>query len=339
MGGMSVPSVSKTQADRLDAAISSRASATDYTSVRAAKLDDVARNPLRYFVKWTNTGNMPASLGQNQYSTSVWANDFLYIYYYTGSAYTFSRWSSGTGWQARTANSFMGGAPSNMVWTGGDFIYVLDNSGWLRRYSISGDSWTTLQQMVASPGDARFLVWNGSDYLYSSTNAGQFYRYSISGAAWTSLGDGNVNIEGGAGHKAHALWLPGTESFAYVNSSDDGYPRITSVAQTANVNAGEGNSTAPATYSTYEVSQNYPIPPGYSIGLIYKDGAWFVIQHDEGRVYRYVPGTAWQHISSAPIQYATTPSSTDSYYCCADGSSRMWYVSSSQVMLGELVYV
>jgi hypothetical protein len=78
----------------------------------------------------------------------------------------------------------------NLVSTGGDYIYAFQGGTttfW--RYSISGNSWTT---MTVTPGTIAYsatLVYPGTgDYIYAfQGGTTTFWRYSISGNSWTTM--------------------------------------------------------------------------------------------------------------------------------------------------------
>jgi hypothetical protein len=95
-----------------------------------------------------------------------------------------------------------------MVWTGGDYIYVLSgystNPNPFRRYSISGN---TLTPMTYAPGKANTgsgLAYDGGDTIYalltwsSSPAASYLYAYSISSGGWTFLANAPEQMASGS---------------------------------------------------------------------------------------------------------------------------------------------
>jgi prepilin-type N-terminal cleavage/methylation domain-containing protein len=81
---------------------------------------------------------------------------------------------------------------SNMIRNAADNdIYVtVGGTAGFYKYSISGNSWTTLTSAPAAIGDGSSIIRNGSDNDIYVTRGGlntQFYKYSISGNSWTSL--------------------------------------------------------------------------------------------------------------------------------------------------------
>jgi hypothetical protein len=92
----------------------------------------------------------------------------------------------------------------SLVWTGGNYIYAFqgENQGAypinnkFSRYSISGNSWTSLAPVTGGVGDGASLIWLGGDNIYATTGGDPvseivrdnvFFVYSISGNSWTKL--------------------------------------------------------------------------------------------------------------------------------------------------------
>src|SRR6185369_7447310 len=81
---------------------------------------------------------------------------------------------------------------ASLVYPGsGDFIYGTVGMGVTAfyRYSISGNSWTTMTAIPAALNqEGSSLVSPGGDYIYLTRgDSTDFYRYSISGNSWTTM--------------------------------------------------------------------------------------------------------------------------------------------------------
>lgn len=76
-----------------------------------------------------------------------------------------------------------------------DYIYLIGNNATtFYRYSISGNSWTTLTALPAAAGAGCGLYWDwgtggDTDKIYAIRGAGSstIYRYSISGNSWSTI--------------------------------------------------------------------------------------------------------------------------------------------------------
>jgi hypothetical protein len=82
-------------------------------------------------------------------------------------------------------------ADSTMTWDGRDTIYAIltSGTGGFYKYSISGNSWSTVATLPQSAGAGVYLLHDGYDTIYilfggSST---YFYKYSVSGNTFTAL--------------------------------------------------------------------------------------------------------------------------------------------------------
>ncbi len=118
-------------------------------------------------------------------------------------------------WTRLTDIPFATGWGTGMAWDGGDYIYVTQGklngdvgADEFARYSISGNSWTSLSpQVVGQVGtsSSNQLVYPGvGDYIYTYKDDGtnSFLRYSISGDTWSAA--------------AVALWAVGNDGLGLV---------------------------------------------------------------------------------------------------------------------------
>jgi len=100
---------------------------------------------------------------------------------------------------------------SGMVWTGGDYIYVLaggsTNPNPFHRYSISGNSVTAMTYPIEKANTGSGLAYDGGDTIYAlctwssgySGTIGSFLEaYSISSGTWTYLGEAPVRMASGS---------------------------------------------------------------------------------------------------------------------------------------------
>ncbi len=89
------------------------------------------------------------------------------------------------------------GQGGDMVFTGGNFIYVLQggNSNGFWRYNIASNAWTSLQNTQEKVQSNGGLVYPGGDYIYAffdnksqgKGNQTDFWRYSISNDNWRKM--------------------------------------------------------------------------------------------------------------------------------------------------------
>lgn len=111
------------------------------------------------------------------------------------------------------------GAAQMVGASGSDYIYAIEganDTSPLRRYSISGNSWTNLANYTISYFGAQ-LLWNGSDnyiYLARGQNSTGFDRYSISGNSWSAMTSIPAALPNGLGQTAALRY--GTEDYIYL---------------------------------------------------------------------------------------------------------------------------
>lgn len=182
--------------------------------------------------------------------------------------------------------------------SGHDYLYVLDGSNDtapLRRYSISGNSWTNLANYTLAYFGAQ-LIWDGtSDNMYLARGQGtSFDRYSISGNSWTTRADIPAALPSGIAQTA-ALWYSG-EDYVYLF---------------------RGNGTA--NFYRYSISGNswssmtsLPVTAGVGIQAV-RDASSdyvYVITGNSTAFYRYsISGNSWAHMASTSVSLTGTNAS------------------------------
>jgi len=121
------------------------------------------------------------------------------FYRYDTQALAGSRWGS-------ALTSVPGGLNygAHLVYNDG-YIYTLRGSNLANnpfyRYSISGNSWTSMSSLTTAVYNDGWLVDGGNGYLYAckGANTANCYRYSISGDSWSAIADAPAQIyTGGA---------------------------------------------------------------------------------------------------------------------------------------------
>lgn len=117
---------------------------------------------------------------------------FSYANLITASDYQTSDTRSHGSWTSLADVPYSGiGYGGDLAWTGGDYIYAFVgmNTPLFFRYSISGDSWQQMQNVLTSVGPGGSLVWAGGDYIYAFTGGGSgyFFRYTISTDSWQPM--------------------------------------------------------------------------------------------------------------------------------------------------------
>ena len=128
----------------------------------------------------------------------------------------------------------MANAPSNirlgasMAYPGsGDNIYVIDGGGstnfW--RYSISGDSWSSLASPPATVDAGGSLASDGGNYIYAfrGNSTTDFWRYSISANSWSTLS----NTPAAVGAGGRLAFVSGSGLFALRGASQVNYWKYT----------------------------------------------------------------------------------------------------------------
>jgi len=128
-------------------------------------------------------------------------------------------------------------------------IYVLrsSNSTGFYKYSISGNSWTTLTVVPGAVGSGAAMVRNGADddiYVLTGNGTG-FYKYSISGNSWTTLtvvpgavGSGGTMIRNGADNDIYVLRGNLTGNFYKYSISGNSWTTLTGIPGAAAVGSG-----------------------------------------------------------------------------------------------------
>ncbi len=226
------------------------------------------------------------------------------------------------------------GASQMVGASGSDYIYMVEarnGAGPLIRYSISGNSTTSLAAYTYAYFGAQ-LLWNGTDdYIYlarGQSNTG-FDRYSISGNSWSSMAAIPAALPGGIGQTAALRY--GTEDYIYLfrgngytnfyrySISGDSWSSMTALPAAADVgiqavrDAGSnfiyivsGNST---NFYRYNISANTTSAMSALPASV--TGSHTYAQHDDGsdyiylltdgeNFYRYsISGNSWSTMTAA----------------------------------------
>ena len=155
-------------------------------------------NITKDFFRYSISGNSWSNLASSSVNASGTGDAMVHpggnFIYATHNGTAFHRYTISTDtWDTSLAAApATPGQGADLVYPGsGDYIYLLrgNNTSTLYRYSISGDSWTTLAAAPANIPSGGAMVYPGSgDYLYATrgNNTADFYRYSISGNVWSN---------------------------------------------------------------------------------------------------------------------------------------------------------
>jgi hypothetical protein len=105
-----------------------------------------------------------------------------------------------SGWESMAPGTSFGSGAS-LAHDGNDYIYALGGNRTMDfwRYSISGNSWSTLADVTGAVKTGASLAYTGGDYIYAlhGDRKKLFYRYSISGDSWTSMADTPDSVKDG----------------------------------------------------------------------------------------------------------------------------------------------
>ena len=108
---------------------------------------------------------------------------------------------------------------------GGDYIYALvgNNTDQFMRYSISGNSWTVLNDTPKEVDHGGSLAHDGGNFLYAlrGNNKNDFWRYSISGDSWAKMKKVPAKVEEGGA----LVYAGGDYLFALRGSNKKGFWR------------------------------------------------------------------------------------------------------------------
>jgi len=118
-----------------------------------------------------------------------------------------------------------------LAYDGSDYIYAFrgDDAKDFWRYSISGNSWTSMANAPEKVKEGGALAYDGGDFVYAlrgNKDAKDFWRYSVSGDSWQALTDAPDKVkQGGAlaydgssyvyalrGNDSKDFWRYGTSS-------------------------------------------------------------------------------------------------------------------------------
>lgn len=216
--------------------------------------------------------------------------------------------------------------------SGSDYLYVIEganDTAPLRRYSISGNSWTNLTNYTLAYFGAQML-WNGSDnYIYlarGQTNA--FDRYSISGNSWSSMTNIPAALPSSISQTAALRYS--TEDYIYLfrgngytdfyrySISGNSWTSLTSLPAAADVGIQavrdadsdyiyivSGNGTNFYRYSisgnSYTSMAGVPASvSGANAGVVHDEGSDYIYLLTNNSLYRYsISGDSWTTLASA----------------------------------------
>jgi len=133
---------------------------------------------------------------------------------------------------------------SGMIRNGDDDeIYVIQPGTGFHKYSVSGNSWTTLAVVPGTVGAGSEMIRNGSDndiYLLQGGGTG-IYKYSISDNSWTTLtvvpgtiGNGGTMIRNGSSDDIYVLQGGNATGFYRYSIASDTWSALTVVPATVN---------------------------------------------------------------------------------------------------------
>ncbi len=256
--------------------------------------------------------------------------------------------------------------------SGSDYLYFVEarnQNDLLRRYSISGNSWTDLAEYTFAYFGAQ-LLWNGSDnYIYLARGQGTgFDRYSISGNSWSSMAAIPAALPTGITQTAALRY--GTEDYIYLfrgagqtafyrySISGNSWSTMTALPVTADVGIqavrdadGDyiyvvtGNSTAFYRYSISGNSWSHMASSSVSLtgnnaSVLHDDGSDYIYLLTNNSFLRYsISGNSWSTMadaSSVNPDYGSTlvhPSGGDVIYATGEwdccGAVRVWRYSIS----------
>lgn len=134
-------------------------------------------------------------------ATILYANSKLYFTRGGGYNAFYSINTDGSSYTVLTSTANGTNFGCAMVWDGSNYIYLRNATPALERYSISGNSWSTMTAPGSAGAEGQSLVMAGTDRLYSLQGGGTtgFSFYSISGNTWTAKTATPGNIyDGGA---------------------------------------------------------------------------------------------------------------------------------------------
>lgn len=234
------------------------------------------------------------------------------------------------------------GAAQMVGAAGSDYLYVIEGSNDtapLRRYSISGNSWTSLSNYTLAYFGGQ-LLWNGSDnFIYLARGqSNSFDRYSISGNSWSSMANIPAALPSSIAQTAALRY--GSEDYIYLfrgsgqtdfyrySISGNSWDSLTSLPAAADVGIQvvrdgssdymyivSGNGT---NFYRYSISGNSytsmsALPAsisGTNSGVLHDEGSDYIYLLANNSFYRYsISGNSWATMASAASvnpDYGTT---------------------------------
>ena len=135
---------------------------------------------------WVEVASAPAAAASGVAVTAT--NDAVYVF--RGGSVTFWKYiPTEDRWVWLSSAPTPTGTGSDLVWTGGDFIYAtcgaFTNKFW--EYHISGDSWTEKASLPVNVSSGCSLAWTGGNYIYATQGNGTgFYMYDMTTNVWVS---------------------------------------------------------------------------------------------------------------------------------------------------------
>ncbi|HSR88811.1 MAG TPA: fibronectin type III domain-containing protein [Candidatus Udaeobacter sp.] len=217
---------------------------------------------------------------------------------------------------------------AQLLWNGSDdYIYLAEGQNdKFDRYSISGNSWTSMANFPASlPTDVSetaALRYNTEDYIYffRGSRFADFYRYSISGNSWSSL----TSLPIVAGYGIQATRDANSDSIYVLPANGTNFYRYSI--------AGDSWTSMAAVPLSFGTTTN--------AGILHDEGSDYIYLLVGDHLYRYsISGNSWTTMadaSSVNPDFGTTLLHTageDTIYvtgqwdCCA--SVRVWAYSIS----------
>ncbi len=178
---------------------------------------------------WTTLTSLLANVGVGGEMLRDGISNHIYVISGDTSSNFFRYSISDNSWTGSSVSNLTSvpsiGALSINIRNGSDNdIYVVRGTGGpstsLYKYSISGNSWTTLTSIGATIGYGSSAIRYGTEnYIYyiPSSNSSAFYRYSISGNSWTTLTSAPGTIMNGS-----AMIRNGSDDDIYVTQGASG---------------------------------------------------------------------------------------------------------------------
>jgi hypothetical protein len=253
--------------------------------------------------------------------SGVYANDYLYVL--GGENTTFYRFNPKNGdWINLAETPTHTGEGGNLVWGGGDYIYMIPGEGrkGIYRYDTGEDSWEEVGQTPIDQDDSTIMVGGDGDNLYFSfAGFANFYQYNLESGTWTMLseppaslyyryrgqgayydGDNTIYVHFGTGHS----YGFNNKSFAKYNITQDKwtelpkppeyygytYHNLVSDGQGNLYRFGHRNINFSSTYGLkYSIEEErwYEID---NIKASFGDG--FLVSDNERYIYIYAPHTS-----------------------------------------------